>query len=89
VFDSRFRYIDELFRMGANVRVDGKVATIEGGKLSAAKVRAVDLRAGAAMVIAGLAVKGCTEVENIRLIERGYDHIIEKLQAVGADIERA
>ena len=89
VFDSRFRYIDELFRMGANVRVDGKVATIEGGKLSAAKVRAVDLRAGAAMVIAGLAVEGCTEVENIRLIERGYDHIIEKLQAVGADIVRA
>ncbi|MBE6672522.1 MAG: UDP-N-acetylglucosamine 1-carboxyvinyltransferase [Ruminococcaceae bacterium] len=88
VFDNRFRYIDELLRMGANVKVDGKMATFEGGGLSAARVRAVDLRAGAAMVIAGLAIEGCTEVDNIRLIERGYDHIIEKLQAVGADICR-
>jgi UDP-N-acetylglucosamine 1-carboxyvinyltransferase len=89
VWDSRFKYTEELIRMGAEISVAGKVATIEGGKLSAAKVRAVDLRAGAAMVIAGLAVEGCTEVENIRLIERGYDHIIEKLQAVGANIQRA
>ncbi len=88
VFDNRFRYIDELQRMGAKVNVVGKTAVFEGGGLSAANVRAVDLRAGAAMVIAGLAVEGKTEIDNIRLIERGYDHIIEKLQAVGADIAK-
>lgn len=87
VFDNRFRYIDELLRMGASVKVDGKTAIFEGGnRLSAAKVRAVDLRAGAAMVIAGLAIEGRTEIDNIHLIERGYDHLIEKLQAVGATI---
>ena len=88
VFDNRFRYIDELLRMGANVKVDGKTAVFEGGGLTAANVRAVDLRAGAAMVIAGLAVAGRTEIDNIRLIERGYDHLIEKLQAVGATISK-
>ncbi|MBE6639382.1 MAG: UDP-N-acetylglucosamine 1-carboxyvinyltransferase [Ruminococcaceae bacterium] len=88
VFDNRFRYIDELLRMGANVKVDGKTAIFQGGGLTAARVRAVDLRAGAAMVIAGLAVAGRTEIDNIHLIERGYDHLIEKLQAVGAMIAK-
>lgn len=88
VFDNRFRYIDELLRMGANVKVEGKTAIFQGGGLSAARVRAVDLRAGAAMVIAGLAITGVTEIDNIHLIERGYDHLIEKLRAVGADIEK-
>ena len=88
VFDNRFRYIDELHRIGAKVKVEGKTAVFEGGGLSAANVRAVDLRAGAAMVIAGLAVGGRTEIDNIRLVERGYDHLIEKLQAVGATISK-
>ena len=75
--------------MGASIKVDGKMAIIEGGyALSAAKVRAVDLRAGAAMVVAGLATPGITEIEDIHHIERGYDNIVGKLQAVGADIRK-
>ena len=89
IWDNRFRYMDELRRMGAVTQVDGKIAIIEGVKeLSGAKVKACDLRAGAAMVIAGLAAKGVTEVEGIGLIERGYEAIVEKLQRVGADIQR-
>lgn len=89
VWDSRFRYVEELKRMGANIKVDGKTAVVEGvEKLSNAKVRAVDLRAGAAMVIAGLATKGTTEIEDIHYIERGYDNIVGKLSAVGASIKK-
>lgn len=89
VWDSRFRYVEELKRMGANIKVDGKTAVVEGvEKLSHAKVRAVDLRAGAAMVIAGLATKGTTEIEDIHYIERGYDNIVGKLSAVGASIKK-
>ncbi len=89
IFDNRFRYVEELKRMGASIKVDGKMAIIEGGyALSAAKVRAVDLRAGAAMVVAGLATPGITEIEDIHHIERGYDNIVGKLQAVGADIRK-
>ncbi len=88
VWESRFRYVEELKRMGAEIKVDGKIAVIEGGvPLSAAPVRAVDLRAGAAMIIAALAVSGRTVIEDIHHIKRGYDHIVEKLRAVGADIE--
>ena len=87
VWDNRFKYVDELNRFGANVTVDGKIAVIEGvEKLKAAPVRATDLRAGAAMIIAGLMAEGTTEITDIHHIERGYENIIEKLTALGADI---
>ena len=87
VWDNRFRYVDELRRMGASIQVDGKIAVIEGvGKLTGAPVNACDLRAGAAMVIAGLAAEGITEVDSIHHIERGYQNLVEKLIGVGADI---
>lgn len=87
VWDSRFRYVEELKRMGATIKVDGKTAVIEGGApLSGAPVRAVDLRAGAAMIIAGLTAKGRTVIDDIYHIKRGYDGIVEKLRDVGADI---
>ena len=89
VWDNRFRYIDQLTLMGANVQVDGKTAVITGVEaLSPAPVQAVDLRAGAAMIIAGLAAKGETEIENIQYIDRGYENIVEKFTALGADIRR-
>jgi UDP-N-acetylglucosamine 1-carboxyvinyltransferase len=75
--------------MGADIQVDGKLAVVQGGcQLTAAPVRAVDLRAGAAMVLAALAAKGVTEIEDIQYIERGYEDIVEKLQGLGADIRR-
>lgn len=89
IWDNRFRYIDELRRMGASVQVDGNVAVIEGGKkFHGALVHATDLRAGAAMIIAGLTAEGSTEIENIYHVERGYEHIVEKLRGLGADITR-
>ena len=89
VYDNRFRYVEELKRMGASVKVDGRTAVIEGvQKLSPAQIKAVDLRAGAAMVIAGLATAGQTEIEDIHHIERGYDDIVGKLKSVGADIKK-
>ena len=88
VWDNRYRYVDELRRMGAHIQVDGKVAVIEGvDKLTGAPVHACDLRAGAAMVIAGLAAQGVTEIDAIHHIERGYETLVEKLSAVGADIK--
>ncbi len=88
VWDNRFRYVEELRLMGADIKVDGgKLAVIEGGtEFSAAPVKAVDLRAGAAMIIAGLCAKGTTEITNIHHIQRGYENIAEKLRKVGADI---
>ena len=90
IWDNRFQYVDELRRMGANISVDGKVAVIEGAKngLTGAPVSATDLRGGAAMVIAGLAANGVTEIENIKYIERGYEDIVNKLRGLGADITR-
>lgn len=89
VWDNRFRYIDELRRMGAMVQVDGKTAVFQGvDHLTAAPVRAVDLRAGAAMVVAALAARGTTEIEDIHHIERGYENLVEKLRAIGADVTR-
>ncbi len=89
VYDNRFRYVAELHRMGARAQVDGKVCVIEGmDGLAGAPVKACDLRAGAAMVIAGLAAQGTTVVEEIHHIERGYENIIEKLRGLGADIPR-
>ena len=87
VWDSRYRYVDEFRRMGAHIQVDGKVAVIEGvPALTGAPVHACDLRAGAAMVIAGLAAQGVTEVDGIYHIERGYEDLVGKLAGVGADI---
>ncbi len=89
VWDSRFRYVEELRRMGAQFSVDGKLAVIEGvDHLNAAPVKATDLRAGAAVVIAALCAKGVSQIEEIRHIERGYEDIVEKLQKLGADIKR-
>lgn len=89
VWDSRFRYVDQLTLMGADIQVDGKMAVITGVKsLNAAPVHAVDLRAGAAMIIAGLAAYGTTEIEEIDHIDRGYEEVVEKFSALGADIKR-
>ena len=75
--------------MGANVSVDGRVAIIEGVKnLTGAPVKALDLRAGAAMIVAALAAQGTTEIEDIRYVERGYEAIEEKLRSVGAEIRK-
>ena len=87
VWDDRFRYVSQLSRMGANIHVDGKIAVIQGvEQLKAAPVKACDLRAGAAMVIAGLCAEGSTRIEDVHYIERGYENIVEKLRGVGADI---
>ena len=89
VWDNRFRYVDQLNIMGAEIQVDGRRAVINGvEKLRGAPVLATDLRAGAAMIIAGLCAEGVTEVENIEYIDRGYSNVVEKLRAVGADINR-
>ena len=89
VWDNRFRYVDELRKMGANVQVDGQVAVFEGvEKLSPAPLRASDLRAGAAMVVAALMADGTSEIEEIGHIERGYENIVEKLRGLGADIRK-
>ncbi len=89
VWDSRFRYVDQLTLMGADVQVDGKMAVITGVKsLNPAPVKAVDLRAGAAMIIAGLMADGETEIEDIIHIDRGYENVVEKFSALGADIKR-
>ncbi len=89
IFDNRFRYVNELRRFGADITVEGTTAVIQGvPELSGATVKATDLRAGAALVIAGLMANGTTVVEDIYHIERGYENIDEKLRALGADISR-
>ncbi len=89
VWDDRFRYVDELKRMGANIRVEGKLALIDGvPQLTGASVRATDLRAGAAMIIAGLMADGTTEINEIYHIDRGYENFEEKFIKLGAQIER-
>ena len=88
IYDNRFKYVNELRKMGAEIQVDGRVAIIEGGRrLTGALVQACDLRAGAAMVIAGMCANGKTIVEDIHYIERGYENFVGKLRALGADIE--
>ena len=88
VWDNRYRYVGELTRMGAQIRVEGRTAVVEGvDHLTAASVQAYDLRAGAAMVIAALAADGVSEVSNVHYIERGYEDIIGKLRGIGAKIE--
>lgn len=89
VWDDRFRYVEQLKRMGAVIRVEGKLAIIEGIKqLSGASVKATDLRAGAAMIIAGLMADGTTEIRDIYHIDRGYESFESKFIALGADIQR-
>ena len=89
IFENRFKYADELSRMGANIKVEGNSAIIDGvKKLTGARVSAPDLRAGAALVIAGLAAEGVTVVDDIVYIQRGYENFEEKLRSLGAEIER-
>lgn len=88
IFDNRFKYVDELVRMGAGIRVEGNVAVVTGiSKYSAAEITAPDLRAGAALVLAGLAADGITTVDEIEFIQRGYENFEKKLQGIGATIE--
>ncbi|MBQ9947647.1 MAG: UDP-N-acetylglucosamine 1-carboxyvinyltransferase, partial [Oscillospiraceae bacterium] len=89
IFDNRFRYVDELRRMGANISVEGRVAVIEGvDSLKGAPVKATDLRAGAALIVAALSAGGTTEIYDIYHIERGYENMEEKLRNLGADIRK-
>ena len=89
VWDNRFRYVDQLIRMGANIQVNGTIAVIDGvEELTGAPVKADDLRAGAAMIIAGLIARGTTEVENLIYIDRGYEDFVEKFRNMGADLYR-
>ena len=88
IWDNRYRYLDELMKMGIQVQVDGKTAVIEGiPSLTGAPVACCDLRAGAALVIAGLAAQGETIVEQIHFIERGYEDLVGKMRSLGADID--
>jgi UDP-N-acetylglucosamine 1-carboxyvinyltransferase len=90
VFESRYKHVEELMKMGANIKVDGRTAIIRGVKrLTGAEVKAGDLRGGAALVLAGLAAEGTTAVDNVKLhIDRGYDKLENKLSKLGADIHR-
>ena len=89
VWDNRFKYVEELRRMGATVSVDGRTAVVEGGKrLTGSPVSSTDLRAGAALVIAGLMADGVTEIYNLKYIDRGYESFEQKLRALGAQITR-
>lgn len=89
VWDNRYQYVSELIRMGAHISVEGRLAIIEGGtELVAAPVKATDLRAGAAMIIAALCANGTTEISNIGYIERGYEEVVDKFRALGADIKK-
>ena len=87
MFDSRYRHVDELCRMGADIRVSGRVAVVNGvGRLHGARVRGTDLRGGAALVVAGLAAEGTTEVSGLRHIRRGYAGLDRDLRALGGSI---
>ncbi len=89
IFEGRFRHVDQLRRMGAQIRVEDRVAVIEGtDSLWGVPVSATDLRAGAAMVIAGLMTEGTTVISNVKYIDRGYERLVDKLKALGADITR-
>ncbi|MNT57986.1 UDP-N-acetylglucosamine 1-carboxyvinyltransferase 2 [compost metagenome] len=90
VYNNRFKHVPELVRMGAKIKVEGRTAIIEGSTLTGAKVKATDLRAGAALVVAGLTVPngGITEVTGVEYIDRGYDNLVENLTRLGAKIWR-
>ena len=89
VFDDRFRYVEELKKMGAHIDVDGHIAIVEGvDRLVGTEVQATDLRAGAAMILAGLAAEGTTYITNVEYIDRGYESMVEHFRDLGADISR-
>jgi UDP-N-acetylglucosamine 1-carboxyvinyltransferase len=89
VFENRFLHVGELLRLGADITINGRCAVVKGvDVLSGAKVRATDLRAGAALIISALMAEGTTEIEDIHHIDRGYERVVEKLKGLGADIER-
>ena len=88
LFENRFMHVSELARMGADIRLNGHIATIGGGKLNGADVMATDLRASSALVLAALAAKGTSNVHRIYHLDRGYERLEEKLAALGADIRR-
>ena len=88
IFENRFKYVDELTRMGASIKVESNIAIISGvDQYTGARVNAPDLRAGAALVIAGLGAEGITVVDDIYYIERGYEDVIGKLRGIGARID--
>src|SRR5204862_6899129 len=89
VFESRFMFVDELNRMGADIRTEGHHAVVRGvERLSAAPVRSLDIRAGAAMVVAALAADGSTEISDVYHVDRGYERFEERVAALGAHIDR-
>ena len=88
VWDNRFQYIDQLLKMGADIAIDGRSAKISGNSLSGAEVTATDLRAGAALIIAGAAAEGVTEISSPHYIDRGYSDIERRLRSIGVKIER-
>ena len=89
IFESRFKHIKEIRRMGAQITTEDRVAVVEGvDRLTGAPVSASDLRAGAALIVAGLMADGTTEIQNVKYIDRGYDHIEDKMRKLGADIRR-
>ena len=89
VFENRFMHVDELKRMGSNIKIEGRTSVVEGvDQLTGCQVKATDLRAGAAMVLAGLVAEGETQVGYIHHIDRGYDKLVQKLCGLGADIRR-
>lgn len=89
IFENRFKYVDELARMGASIKVEGNVAIIEGVEgFTGAAISAPDLRAGAALVVAGLVAEGYTTIDSIHFIERGYENFEGKITALGASMEK-
>ena len=89
IFENRFKYVDELARMGANIKVEGNTSIIDGvPQLTGARITSPDLRAGAALVIAALAAEGCTVIDDIVYIQRGYEDFEGKLRSLGAEIEK-
>ncbi|MEJ2688417.1 MAG: UDP-N-acetylglucosamine 1-carboxyvinyltransferase, partial [Deltaproteobacteria bacterium] len=89
IFENRYMHVAELRRMGADIRIDGRSAVVNGtGSFTGARVMATDLRASASLVVAGLAASGVTEISRIYHLERGYEDLIEKLRGIGAKIWR-
>ena len=88
IFENRFMHVQELRRMGADIKIEGRVAIIKGGEFAGASVESTDLRAGAALILAGLVARGETQISKLEHIDRGYEKIHEKFKALGADIER-
>jgi len=88
IFENRFMHVQELRRMGADIKIEGRVAIIKGGEFEGVSVESTDLRAGAALILAGLVARGETQISKLEHIDRGYEKIHEKFKALGADIER-